>query len=124
MSLLFLILPCLAWAQYDASRVDPVRIGKTVQFISFDRIHDGTILEIRAQDESGKVYAFSIPDQHHHLAEKDILSPVSWCVVVTTKFNVVGVVRIGECTNEEKGTPNSSFFIGTDEIKRSLTQRR
>ncbi len=122
--LLFLSLPCLAWAQYNAYVPDSVRVGKTVQFTAFNRIHDGTVLEILAQDEKGKIYVFSIPDQHRHLSESDIVSSVSWCVVVTTKFNVVGVVHIGKCTREEIGTPNSSFFLGTDEIKRSLTQQK
>ncbi len=118
---LFLILPCLSWAQYE---YDVIRFGKTVRFISFERIGGDTVLDISAQDEKGKVYSFALPDQHRHLSEKDIVSPVQWCAVVTSRANVVGVIHIGECTREEISNVNSRFFIGSDEIKRSLSQIR
>ncbi len=120
---LFLALPCFASAQYDNS-FDVVRLAKTVKFISFERSADGTVLGIRAQDNKGKVYSFSVPDLHKHLTEQDVVSPVSWCVVVSSRLNVVGVIHIGECTREEMSRGNSNFFIGTDEMKRSLSQHK
>ena len=120
---LFLALPCFAAAQYN-NGYDVVRLAKTVKFISFERSADGTVLDIRAQDNTGKVYAFVVPDLHQYLTEQDVVSPVSWCVIVSSRLNVVGVNHIGECTREELSRGNSNYFIGTDEMKRSLSQQK
>lgn len=118
--LIFMLLAISSWAHAQFERYEPsVRTLKSIQFVAFERVANGTIVNIEARDRKGNPYFFATPDIEQQLTEDYILSSIEWCAAVSARKNVVGILHIGACLPQEISAPNYNYFIGTVEMKNS-----